>query len=173
MDACRLRRTFGLSMQNNPFLMNPSMSVVTAMIAPAILILAAGSLVSSTLVRLGRVVDQTRIFVAQAQELRAGGKQAAVAIIEGRIERQLRRAELARRALWGYYLAIVLFLISSVTIALTLATRIHLNWIGPSIVVAGGFVLIVATSQLVIEVSVGAGSLREEVESYKKRELES
>jgi hypothetical protein len=153
-------------MQNNPFLINPSMAIVSAMITPAILILAAGSLVSSTLVRLGRVVDQTRLLVLRGQELRAAGKHAAVAIIEERMDRQLRRAELARQALWGYYLAIVLFLLSGVVIALGQAIHFRFSWIGPAIVVAGGLVLIAATSQLVIEIGVGAGSLREEVESY-------
>jgi len=151
--------------------MYPGMSIVTAMITPAILILAAGSLVSSTLVRLGRVVDQTRALVLQGESLRQSGKSEAVAIIEDRMDRQLRRAELARNALWGYYLAIVLFLVSSVTIALSQAIHARFSWIGPFIVLLGGCVLILATSQLVIEVGLGAGSLREEVESYKKREL--
>ncbi len=151
----------------------PGMSIVTAMITPAILILAAGSLVSSTLVRLGRVVDQTRALILQGQALRAQGKVQAVLIIEDRMQRQLRRAELARNALWGYYLAIVLFLVSSVMIALTQLMHVRFSWIGPSMVLLGGFVLIVATAQLVIEVGLGAGSLREEVESYKKQELET
>ena len=159
-------------LNTNPFLLNPSMAIVSAMITPAILILAAGSLVSSTLVRLGRVVDQTRLLILRGQELRAAGKPAAVAIIEGRMDRQLRRAELARQALWGYYLAIVLFLMSGVVIALGQAIHFHFLWVGPMIVVAGGLVLILATSQLVIEVGVGAGSLREEVESYKRQDLE-
>jgi len=150
----------------------PGMSVVTAMITPAILILAAGSLVASTLVRLGRVVEQTRVLIVKGQSLRAEGKLAAVAIIEGRMARQLRRAELTRNALWGYYLAIVLFLISSVTIALSQLLHTRLVWIGPAMVLAGGFMLIVATSQLVVEVGLSAGSLREEVESYKRRELD-
>ena len=147
------------------------MSIVTAMITPAILILAAGSLVSSTLVRLGRVVDQTRALIIQGDELRRNGKSAAVAIIEYRMDRQLRRAELARNALWGYYLAIVLFLVSSVIIAVTHATHAVISWVGPTIVLVGGVVLIAATTQLVIEVGLGAGSLREEVESYKRSEL--
>jgi len=150
----------------------PGMSIVTAMITPAILILAAGSLVASTLVRLGRVVEQTRVLIVKGQSLRAEGKLAAVAIIEGRMARQLRRAELTRNALWGYYLAIVLFLISSVTIALSQLLHTRLVWIGPAMVLAGGFMLIVATSQLVVEVGLSAGSLREEVESYKRRELD-
>ena len=149
----------------------PGMSVVTAMITPAILILAAGSLVASTLVRLGRVVDQTRALIVLGDALRREGRTSAVAIVESRMDRQLRRAELARNALWGYYLAIVFFLISSVMIALSRVIHVRFSWIGPSMVLLGGCVLIAATTQLVIEVGLGAGSLREEVESYKKREL--
>jgi hypothetical protein len=149
----------------------PGMAIVTAMITPAILILATGSLVASTLVRLGRVVDQTRALIVRAETLRQNGNVPAVAIIEDRMGRQLRRAELARNALWGYYLAIVFFLISSVMIALSRIIHVRLSWIGPAFVLLGGCVLIAATSQLVVEVGLGAGSLREEVESYKRREL--
>ncbi len=157
-------------MQGPSFL--PGMSIVSALVTPAILILAAGSLVSSTLVRLGRVVDQTRQLISYGQTLRAAGKTAAVAIVEDRMDRQLRRAELARNALWGYYLAIVLFLIASVVIAVSQQLHGSVFWIGPSIVLIGGCVLIIATSQLVYEVALGAGSLREEVEAYKRGDLE-
>jgi hypothetical protein len=148
------------------------MSMVSAMITPAILILAAGSLVSSTLIRLGRVVDQTRALVSRGEELLRTGNKSAVAIVDHRIERQLRRAELARNALWGYYLAIGLFLISSVVLALTQAVLTTVHWLGPLIVLLGGVVLIIATASLVVEVGLSAGSLREEVESYRRRELE-
>jgi hypothetical protein len=149
------------------------MSLVTAIVTPAILILAAGSLVASTIVRLGRVVDHTRTLIAQCEAARREGKKHAVEILEARMDRQLRRAELTRNALWGYYFAIVLFLISSVLIALSQVFHLTLEWIGPSMIVLGGVVLIVATSQLVIEVGMSAGSLREEVRSYKNRELAS
>ena len=149
----------------------PGMAIVTAMITPAILILAAGSLVASTLVRLGRVVDQTRALIVRGDALRQAGNTAAVAFIEDRMDRQRRRAELARKALWGYYLAIVLFLVSSVMIALSRIIHVRFSWIGPAFVLLGDCVLIAATSQLVVEVGLGAGSLREEVESYKQRNL--
>ncbi|HEV2037896.1 MAG TPA: DUF2721 domain-containing protein [Candidatus Eremiobacteraceae bacterium] len=146
---------------------------MSALVTPAILILAAGSLVASTLVRLGRIVDQTRHLIEQADQLRRAGRPATVvAIIDKRIDRQLRRAKLTRNALWGYYVAIVLFLISSVVLALSQFIPVSFHWIGPTIVLLGGFVLLVATAQLVIEVGLSAGSLREEVESFRRRELE-
>ncbi len=143
--------------------------MVSAMITPAILILAAGSLVASTLVRLGRVVDQTRAFILQGQQMRKEGQMVDLALVEERIDRQLRRAELARNALWGYYIAIALFLLSSVVLAIDQATHAPFEWLGPSIVLLGGLVLMLATLALVFEVGLSAGLLREEVEVYRKR----
>ncbi|HXW50882.1 MAG TPA: DUF2721 domain-containing protein [Candidatus Acidoferrales bacterium] len=159
-------------MGSNP-LIDPDMSMVSAMITPAILILAAGSLVASTLVRLGRVVDQTRAYIARGEQLRAEGKVLDAALIEQRMSRQLHRAELARNALWGYYIAIALFLLSSVVLALGQATHSHFAWVGPVLVLFGGLVLMIATLFLVAEVGLSAGSLREEVNDYEKRVLRS
>jgi len=124
-------------------------------------------------VRLGRVADYTRTLIAQSEVARREGKTHAVEILEVRMDRQLRRAELTRNALWGYYFAIVLFLVSSVLIALSQVLHVTLEWIGPSMILIGGLVMIVATAQLVIEVGLSAGSLRQEIQSHKNRELES
>jgi hypothetical protein len=159
-------------MGSNPFI-NPDMSMVSAMITPAILILAAGSLVASTLVRLGRVVDQTRALIIRGDELRAEGRHVDLTAVEQRMQRQLRRAELARNALWGYYVAIALFLVASVVLAVDQATHAPFEWLGPSIVLLGGLVLMLATLALVFEVGLSAGSLREEVNEYEARARQS
>jgi Protein of unknown function (DUF2721) len=173
MDAFAMHRIGVPEMGSNPLLnpINPDMSMVSAMITPAILILAAGSLVASTLVRLGRVVDQTRLYMARGEQLRTEGKKLDAALVEERMARQLHRAELARNALWGYYIAITLFLAASVVLAVDQATHAKFEWIGPLIVLLGGLVLMLATLTLVVEVGLSAGGLREEVNDYKKRTL--
>lgn len=163
LDRCILSRV----MANNP-LLSPGISTVSAMITPSILILAAGSLVASTLVRLGRVVDQSRALIARGAQLHGEGNTSEVALTNGRLQRLVQRAELVRRALWGYYVAIAVFLLSSISLALNEALRWHLNWLGPFLVLAGGVVLMFATFFLVIEVTLSAGSLREEVISYER-----
>ena len=148
---------------------NPSLAIVSAMITPAILILAAGSLVSSTLVRLGRIVDQTRVLIDRGLAAKQRGDQRALAFIEAAINLQLRRADLARRALLGFYISISLFLVSSLAIALLEATRATAYyWVGPTIVMLGGGVLILATAALVIEVNISEGTLQEEVRIYRQ-----
>jgi hypothetical protein len=164
------QRLVHVPIMGNPFInANPDMTMISAMITPAILILAAGSLVASTLVRLGRVVDQTRALIAEGEQARGSGKMLDLPAIERRMQRQLRRAELARNALWGYYVAIALFLLSSVVLAVDQATHAPFEWLGPSITLLGGLVLMLATLALVVEVGLSAGALREEVETYEKR----
>jgi hypothetical protein len=150
-------------------ILEADLSMVSAMITPAILILAAGSLVSSTLVRLGRVVDQTRVLLGQSERFRSEGNVEHAAVIERWLDRQLRRAALVRNALWGYYIAIALFLLSSIVLAFNTALHGRFDWLGALIVVLGGIVLMLATSALVVEVGVSAGSLKEEVELHKRR----
>jgi hypothetical protein len=170
MDAFAMHRIGVPQMGTNPFI-NADMSMVSAMITPAILILAAGSLVASTLVRLGRIVDQTRAFIARGEQLHNEGKKVDAALVEERMAKQLRRAELARNALWGYYIAIALFLLSSVVLAISQATHAKFEWIGPTLVLLGGLVLMLATLTLVWEVGLSAGALREEVNDYEKHFL--
>lgn len=155
-------------MLNQP-VANSALAIVSAMITPAILILASGSLVSSTLVRLGRIVDQTRALIAQGQSLRSSNDARALALLEARINLQLRRAQLARQALLGYYISISLFLLSSLVLALLSAVHFtRYFWLGPAIVIIGGIVLLFATAALVIEVNISAGTLQEEVRIYRE-----
>jgi hypothetical protein len=147
--------------------MLPSLSVVTGMITPAILILAAGSLVSSTLVRIGRIVDQTRALIRRGEEMRRIGNHAALPLIDEQLAMLLRRGDLARNALMGFYVAIALFLLSSLAIALTLLLHSRLAWLGPAFVILGGMCLFAAAAALVVEVNLSGGSTRLEVNWYR------
>ena len=153
--------------------MLPSLSVVTGMITPAILILAAGSLVASTLVRIGRIVDQTRALIKRGEELRRIGNVAALPLIEEQLAVQLRRGDLARNALLGFYIAIALFLLSSLAIALTLLLHMTAAWLGPAFVILGGLCLLAGTAALVVEVNLSGGSTRREVDWYRSGVLDS
>jgi len=121
--------------------MHPSLQVVTGMITPAILILAAGSLVSGTLVRVGRIVDNIRALIARGELMRRAGNDNALRIVDRQLDFLLRRSDLARTALVSYYTAISLFLLSILFIGLTLLHVINLDWLGPSSVMLGGVFL--------------------------------
>jgi hypothetical protein len=150
-----------------------SLHVVSGMITPAILILAAGSLVSSTLVRIGRIVDQTRALIARGEAMRRIGNQSALVLVDEQLDVALRRGDLARAALREYYVAISLFLLSSLVIALTILLQDRLSWVGPLIVMVGGGFLFAGSAKLVIEVNASAGSTRAEVEWYRAERFSS
>ena len=149
-----------------------SLTIVSAMITPAILILAAGSLVNTTLVRLGRAVDRSRWLIERGDEYHAAGNRNAMRVTEERLERQLKRAEYSRLALSGYYVAIALFLVSSLAIAINQLVGDPFPMIGPAIVILGGIVLLLSTAAVVFEVNISAGTLREEARQFRQRELD-
>lgn len=137
------------------------------MITPAILILAAGSLVSGTLVRVGRIVDNIRALMARGDVMRRAGNVNALRIIDRQLDLLLRRSDLVRTALVCYYSAITLFLLSILFIGLTLLHIINLDWLGPAIVMLGGVFLFAGSACLVIEVNLSSGAMRQEVQWYR------
>jgi hypothetical protein len=142
------------------------------MITPAILILAAGSLANTTLVRLGRAVDRARWLIERGDEYHAAGNVNAMRVVENRLEVQLKRAEFSRLALSGYYLAIATFLVSSLAIAINELVGDPFPMLGPAIVILGGFILFLSTAAVVVEVNISAGTLREEARQFRERELD-
>ena len=99
------------------------LEVLSAMITPAVLISASGTLVLSTSVRLARVVDRVRAlgemmedaFGAPESDLAA----AREAEIAHQLELQTRRGELIQRALTSFYVALCIFVGTTISIAIS------------------------------------------------------
>ena len=142
-----------------------ALALISAMITPAILILAAGSLVASTLTRLARIVDRARLLIDQIATLQAQGNGAAITTRLRWLRVYSRRSSLAERALTLYYVAIGLFVAGSLAITLDNLTRNSVPWLSLALVVAGAISLFFGTAALVIETNMAAGMLREEIAS--------
>jgi Protein of unknown function (DUF2721) len=140
------------------------LGVISAMITPAILILGTGSLVTSTLTRIARVFDRARDVLAKTVEATERGDVAAARTYKRWLRLYRRRSVLAERALTFYYVAIFLFVVSSLTIALVDVTRIAFPWISLIFVLLGAGFLCAATAFLVIETNMAAGLLRAELD---------
>lgn len=94
-------------------------SVLGAMITPAVLISAAGTLVLSTSNRLNRVVDRVRGLVREAEQTPPGEVGAGrAALIESQLELFGRRVGLLRAAMTAFYLAIGLLVATSIGVGL-------------------------------------------------------
>ena len=139
------------------------LGVISAMITPAILILATGSLVASTLSRIARVFDRARDLLARTVAARERGDELAVRTFTRWLRAYRRRTMLAERALTFYYGAIFLFVVASLSIALEDVTRFAAPALSLGLVMFGAALLCLATAFLFVETSLATGMLRAEI----------
>jgi Protein of unknown function (DUF2721) len=86
-----------------------ALSVISAMVTPALMILAAASLASSALLRLGRLVDRARLLTAMVHEGRLDKLGASPDVVAKWLKTYRTRAQRTARAVFSLYAAIVLF----------------------------------------------------------------
>jgi len=131
---------------------SPAQALIAAMITPALLILASGSLIATALVRLSRVVDRIR----KIAEGSFAGAQDELA----RLERRGLQSELAVER---YFFAIVCFVVAGIAIAVDHASGDRFFWV-PVVVTTAGMALIVAGSwEMLGECRLSTQQIRAEV----------
>lgn len=101
------------------------LEVLTAMITPAVLISACGTLILSTSQRLGRVVSRVRELSQQVETISStGGERDSWAtrrmtVIFDQLGRQSRRARYLQRSLAAFYIAVGIFVATSFAIGIS------------------------------------------------------
>src|SRR6185295_5111181 len=98
-----------------------AVAVLTAMITPAVLISACGSMILSTSSQLGRVVDRVRALSDKLEELaqkNAGETKERQGVIFAQLDMLTSRARILQRSMVVFYLATGLFVATSVAIGL-------------------------------------------------------
>jgi hypothetical protein len=101
--------------------MSSAVAVLTAMITPAVLISACGSMILSTSHRLGRVVDRVRTLSDKLEELiekPADESRDRQAIIFEQLDKLTSRARILQRSMVTFYLALGMFVSTSVAIGI-------------------------------------------------------
>jgi len=102
--------------------MSSALAVLTAMITPAVLISACGSMILSTSTRLGRVVDRVRSLsdrldeLADKQRVDRTGVKDRQAVIFAQMDKLTSRARILQRSMVTFYLALGMFVATSVAI---------------------------------------------------------
>lgn len=119
----------------NPSNLSTTIEFLTAMITPALLISATGSLVLSTSTRLGRVVDRVRALEIRLGEMIYAEDKDEIPMYEKRVEvivdlldKVTSRSRLLQRAMGTFYYGLMLFILTSVTIALVGVLNIY-RWV--------------------------------------------
>jgi hypothetical protein len=146
--------------------------VLAAMITPALLISASGTLVLSTSNRLSRVVDRVRVLTRDAEgidrQARDERSLAKCKLIEAQLGSLTDRALLLRAALARLYTAIGLLVATSVGVGIL--TMLRLRWVLPPIILAisGSCALLWASLLLVREGRTAVGSTLQEMTYARK-----
>jgi hypothetical protein len=155
-------------------LLAPGIAVLTAMITPAVLILASGTLLASTSSRLGRVVDRVRVL-SESFEQFEGAQTATAAEHRAHIFNQLDK--LTSRARWlqwsmtTLYLAVASFVATSVAIGLLAFIAIGPYSVHvPVILALGGMAFLFAGSiLLILEARLAIYAVSQEMDFLWKR----
>lgn len=139
-------------------------AILTAMLAPALLMTATGSLLSSANARLARVVDRLRIVIEEWRHTAPDDPAR-----ERRVHRHRRRAHLVLRACQMLYLALGCFVGTSLTLAVDAFLRYRIDVLPTALAVLGVAFLLGASLLLGIEVSLSVRSFDEELDQEISR----
>src|SRR6266851_8550069 len=151
--------------------MNPlssAITVLTAMITPAVLISACGSMILSTSYRLGRVVDRVRSLSDKLEELaqkRGSETTERQAIIFAQLDKLTSRARILQRSMVTFYLALGLFVATSVAIGVVAVAGNPRYSLLPVIVgLAGACFLFYGSMLLIFEARLALSTIHAEMD---------
>ncbi len=157
----------------NPNALNSTIEFLTAMVTPALLISATGSLVLSTSTRLGRVVDRVRQLEVRLGELIYDADRDEIPLYDERVEvivdlldKVTSRSRILQKAMSAFYYGLGAFILTSVTIAIAaFLTKIHLFQILPIVIgIAGIMALFYGSLLMLRETRMATASVNAEMD---------
>lgn len=151
-------------MRMNPIPDAGHYAILTAMLAPALLMTATGSMLVSANARLARVVDRLRGLILEWH-----GVAPDPASRDLRIRRHRRRAHLVLRACQMLYAALGCFVGTSLGLAIDAVLRYHLDVLPTALAILGVVFLLGASLLLGVEVSLAVRSFDEELDHEIQR----
>jgi len=125
--------------------------VLSAMITPAVLILASSSLLITTSSRSIRCIDRIRERTAQIEALGTGGNDVHRKHLYEQLAINIRRARLLQRAMSRLYLGISFFIATSVSIGVVSLLSVDVGWIPLLLGFVGAGLLFSASVYLILE----------------------
>lgn len=149
--------------------LSTAVAALSAMLTPALLILATGSILASTTSRLGRVIDRVRLLARGLEQLERSDptprdldeRRAHVLFL---MQNAARRVRILQRAVTLLYLTVGGFVLTSVAIGLLELTRIDLGWLALLIGLVSAGLLLAASVLLIVESRGSLASIHAEMD---------
>lgn len=128
------------------------LTVLSAMITPTVLILATGSLLLTTSQRLSRSIDRARkLFAAIEQLPRESSSSERHGLFRNQLALAAYRSRLLQRAMVCLYVALGLFVATSLAIGLIELTHLGVAWVPVTLGLTGALLLLCASALLITE----------------------
>jgi hypothetical protein len=142
-------------------------TILSAMITPAVLILASGSLSLTTSQRLSRSIDRTRKITNEFRDISSGRKvvsedEKKMLIVQ--LFKAAKRAKLMQRAMTMLYIALCFFIATSLLIGIYDIMDWEHPWITVVIALTGAIVLLFAGIILIIESKLALSAVNNEMD---------
>lgn len=144
-----------------------ALRVLSALIAPAILILACAALVQLASTLLNNVIERTRHIEAAVREL--GGSQDGLALLIGDLARSTRRSRLLQRAVSSLLFAIATIVSSSVFFGIVAVWLPRSAWLPILLTVIGVGLIFYACVILALDSWVGVKAVDTEMALMRRR----
>jgi hypothetical protein len=149
--------------------LSSSVEVLTAMITPAVLISASGTLILSTSTRLGRVVDRVRSLSDRLQSLPEDDATMEYlaekrAMIYDQLDKLTSRSRLLQRGLTTFYLAVGVFVATSVAIGVVSFFNGRAGWVPVALGLVGASFLFYGSMLLVFEARLALSTTHAEMD---------
>ncbi len=146
-----------------------TLSILTAMITPAVLISACGTMILSTSTRLGRVVDRVRALSERLEELTRSHENLAFyeerrVIIFDQLDKLTSRARLLQRSMTIFYVALGTFVATSIGIGLVAVVNASYSWIPVVTALLGAMCLFYGSILLIFEARLAMSTIRAEMD---------
>jgi hypothetical protein len=153
----------------SPPTLDVTLSALSAMITPAVMILATGSLILTTTNRLVRALDRIRETLPDFERLAAldmhdEPTEKRWAMMNEQIQRATTRARLMQRALTRLYVALGAFLTTSVSLGIIAFARLNAAWIPLTLGLIGVGLLLSASVLMIIESRIALNSTYAEMD---------
>lgn len=149
--------------------LSSALAVLTAMITPAVLISACGTMILSTSTRLGRVVDRVRALSDRLEDLSHSDAKLELfeerrTVIFTQLDKLTSRSRLLQRAMTVFYLGLGVFVSTSVAIGLVAVTGVKYYFIPVITGLIGACFLFYGSILLIFEARLALSTIHTEMD---------
>lgn len=149
--------------------LSQALTVLSAMITPAVLILASGSLILTTSQRLGRAMERTRKIYEQfetLEEVMPQGEKAKkkYALLDAQLRNFIRRAQLLQYTMSVLFITLGIFVSTSIAIGFIALIGLKYSWIPSALGMLGTGTLFYSSVILIVESRIAMRSVKHEMD---------